>query len=117
MQNEWAKTITANSVSFNHQLSPLWDLVRQFNPSFADKMEKKLKDKWALEYELAKNLKFLDFVQIMRNHKLKDPLRAKLLEAENYATVQRDKFKVEESGRPKSWLGYPKVEDLRVMQT
>jgi len=79
-------------------------------------MEKNLKDKWALEYELAKQLKFLDFVQKMRSHRLKDPIRAKLLEAENYATVQRDKFKVEEGGRPKSWLGYPKVDDLKFMQ-
>lgn len=49
LQNEWAKSITENSVGFNHQLRPLWELVRHFNPTFADAMETQLKRKWEIE--------------------------------------------------------------------
>jgi len=40
MQNDWAKTIKNNLSGFNHQLLPIWELVKYFNPIFAKDIQK-----------------------------------------------------------------------------
>lgn len=72
IQNEWASTICENAVGFNHQLKPIWELVKHFNEGFAEDIERELKAEAIKYYNYTQSLVFADQVITMKNHEKRE---------------------------------------------
>jgi len=78
MQNEWAKTISGNLSGFNHQLTPIYKLIKHFNPQFASDMQTALEKQG--EAILGKKAKFAEDLKVMNDHfkEVLDPINNRL---------------------------------------
>lgn len=79
-QNEWAMTICENAVGFNHQLKPIWELVKHFNQEFAEDIERELKAEAMKYYNFTQSLVFADQVITMKNHEKREDCEKKIEE-------------------------------------